>query len=116
MKNAQEVYNRIQETKTKIKDIKTFLLEQYRDNGEYVEIEEKMKTLREDKKRIVMAVDGRNPGEATMLEDLKIDFSTDKEMLTDIILSQVTKGNMIELQDEFKQDVLPFFSVVLKKA
>lgn len=114
MQNAQEVYNRILETKQKIKDIKAELKGYYQDIPEYVDLEEKLKDLRAKRKRVTLSVDNQHPDLITKLEDLKIDLASDKEMLNDIVVSTVMKGETVELQNQYQQAVLPIFSVTLK--
>lgn len=115
MQNAQAIYNKIQETKKKIKNIKSFLKDQYELVSEYNEIQEQLKTLRIKRKEIMCYVHQQYPEEFTQLEDLKIDLASDKELLNDIVLSKYMKGDNIELENAYQQQVLPLFSVTYKQ-
>ena len=117
MQNAQEIFDRIQETKRKIKDIRTFLKSKYKEVSEYVEIQDKKKTLNQKQKLITMEVDSHYPDEITKLEDMKIDLDSDKEMLNDILLTKLMKGEDVELKNNPNRDqmMLPIFAVKLVK-
>jgi hypothetical protein len=54
--DIQSIFNRIQETKKKMKDIKVMLRDALDSNGEYQEMMEKSKVLRENKKRVETAI------------------------------------------------------------
>lgn len=114
MKNAQEVYDRIQNTKKEIKELKKTLTDQYEQVPEYLDIQEELKKQRAKRKLITNKVDAENPTIVTKLEDLKIDLASDKEMLNDIVVSTVMRGETVELQNQYQQAVLPIFTVTLK--
>lgn len=114
MQNAQEVYTRILKTKKSIKEIKSELTGYYKENEEYKQLEEKMKTLRANKKQITTSINHDYPDLTTKLDDLKIDLASDKELLADIIMTKVMKGEDVQLENEYQQQMLPIFSVTLK--
>lgn len=117
MQNAQEVFDRIQETKRKIKDIRTFIKSKYEEVSEFVEIQEKKKKLNEKQKLITNEVDSHYPSEIQKLDDMKIDLDSDKEMLNDILLSKLMKGEEVELKDNPNREqlMLPIFAIKLVK-
>lgn len=118
MQNAQEIYDRIQDTKKEIKENKDILIEQYKQTPGYNEVQEELKALRAKRKHITNAVDAQNPEVVIKLEDLKIDLASDKELLNDIILSKYMRGEHVELEDKTKynQAMLPLFTVTMRKA
>lgn len=115
MQNAQEVFNRLQENRRKIKEIKAQLNEAYMQVPEYVELKEKHKVIKEKIKGVRDDVNLGYPELITKLDDLKIDCASDQELLNDIALSTMMKGSQVEIQNEFKQQVLPIFKVIFKK-
>lgn len=115
MQNLQEVFNRIQENKAKAKELKKMYKEGLDGNGEYQEIQDKMKTLRENKKRIETAVKEQFSSEIIKLEDLKIDIETDSEMLADIALTSIMKGETVAITDKDNNEYEPIFKVNFKK-
>lgn len=114
MQNAQEVYTRLLKTKRQIKELKSELTGYYKENTEYKQLEEKMKTLRDNKKQITTSINHQYPDLVTKLDDLKIDAASDKELLNDIILTTVMKGDDVHIENEYQQAVFPIFSVTLK--
>jgi len=115
MKDLQSVFNRIQEAKKKQRDIKKMYKDVLDQTTEYQDIKEEMKTLREKKKRIETAIKEQFSKEMIQLEDLKIDIESDTEMLTDVALSMITKGESIEITDADQNEYEPLFKVSFKK-
>lgn len=116
MQDIQEIFNRIQEVKKKQKDIRTAYKDALATSGEYKEIAEKMKTLRERKKQIEASVKADFSGELTKLEDYAIDLESDNTMLSDAALSKLMKGETVEVKDEYDNAYEPVFSVKFKKS
>ena len=114
--DIQSIFNRIQESKKKMKEFKVMYRDALESNGEYKEIQDKMKTMRENKKRIETAIKEGFSGEMQKLDDLKIDVESDMELLNDMALTKVIKGEAIELSDEYKNNYEPVFSVKFKKS
>lgn len=115
MQNIQEIFNRIQEAKKKQKDIRTAYKDALASSLEYQELTEKLKTMREKKKEIERVTKEQFSSEFIKLDDLKIDIESDQEMLNDIALSKVMKGESIEITDEYDNEYEPLFSVKFKK-
>lgn len=115
MVNIQKVFDELQKLKGEYKKLRDYMIEQYKNNPEYVELTEKIKVLKEKRKVIEDSVKAQNTGEVTKMEDLKIDMDSQKEMLNDAILSTVMKGETVEVKDQFEQLYLPIFHVTLTK-
>ncbi len=113
--DIQSIFNRIQESKKKQKDIKVMFKDALDGNGEYQEIQDKMKVIRENKKRIETSIKEGFSSEMQKLDDLKIDIESDTEMLNDMALTKMMKGETFELSDEYKNNYEPIFSVKFKK-
>lgn len=116
MQDIQEIFNRIQEIKKKQKDIRSAYKDALAASGEYVEIAEKIKTLRDRKKQIEATVKEDFSGEFTKLEDFKIDLESDMTMLSDAALTKLMKGETVEVKDEYDNSYEPVFSVKFKKS
>ncbi|MDP2692989.1 MAG: hypothetical protein Q8O88_05110 [bacterium] len=113
--NIQDIFMRIQEKKAEMKDLKS-VCKQIQDNsGEYMEIEENLKTLREKRKSVLGTILSQCSGEVTKIEDLKIDIESDQEMLNDMAMLSYTKGETIEIKDKYDNEYEPIFSVKFKK-
>lgn len=115
MQDIQEIFNRIQEVKKKSKDIRSAYKDALAASQEYVEINDKIKALRERKKQIETAVKSDFSGEFTQLEDFKVDLESDNTMLSDAALSKLMKGETVEVVDEYNNTYEPQFSVKFKK-
>ncbi len=113
--DIQGIFERIQKTKKEMKDIKVMFRDALDSNGEYQELQEKLKTIRENKKRVETAVKEGFSSEMQKLDDLKIDLESDMEMLNDMALTKMMKGETVELSDEYKNTYEPIFSVKFKK-
>lgn len=111
MNDPQKVFQRLLELKGELKKLKAFMKERYNENSQYVEFTEKINELKKQRKEIQKQIDDMNPSEVTKIQDMKIDIASEQELLNDIILAKITKGETVELQDNFEQQVLPIFSV-----
>lgn len=115
MLDIQEVFNRMQENKKKQKDIRSAYKSALESSGEYQEINEKIKTLRERKKQIENTTKESFASELTQLDDLKIDFDSDALVLTDMAMTTYVKGDTIQVVDEYNNKYEPVFRVNFKK-
>lgn len=115
MENIQEVFNRMQENKKKQKDIRQAYKHSLESSAEYMEIVDKLKTLRERKKQIEAATKESFSGELTKLDDLKIDLESDSVVLSDLVLSDLVKGKTVEVVDQYDNKYEPIFKVNFKK-
>lgn len=116
MQNIQEIFGRIQKNKKKMKDLKSSYSDALKTVQEYVEINEKLKTLREKKKQIENTIRQDFTNEFQQIEDLKIDLESDQELMNDIAMTQVMKGETVSVTDEYEQSYDPIFQVKFKKS
>jgi uncharacterized alpha-E superfamily protein len=114
MQSPQIIFNQIEKNKKQLKEIKKEFKSRYEEIGEYNELNEQKRAINEKIKQIRSRVHEANYELYTKMEDLKIDIASDKEMLTDLMLVSYVKGEQVQLQNEYKQDVLPIFSLLLK--
>jgi hypothetical protein len=54
--------------------------------------------------------------EISKLEAIKQDIDTDKQLLTDMALTKLMKGETVEIKDEYENTYEPIFSVNFKKS
>ena len=116
MQDLQEIFSRIQVTKKQAKDIRSAYKDALAGSGEYVEIIEKIKTLRERKKQIENTIKNDFSGEFTKLEDFKVDLESDNTMLADAAITKMMKGEKVEVVDEYNNTYEPEFKVKFKKS
>lgn len=115
MENIQTVFNRIRESKKEQKSIKTMYREALENSEEYQKTVEDLNILKEKKIQIESAIKSDFSSEFTKLENIKVDIITDLELLSDIALNHLVKGETISVQDEKKNSYEPVFSVKFKK-
>lgn len=116
MVEIQEIFNRIQATKKKQKDIKNLYREALKNSQEYQELSEKLKSWREKKKQLEAGVKSQFTSEFTQLDAYEADIAADMQLLTDAAVTQMMKGERVEVQDEYNNVYDPIFIVKFKKA
>jgi predicted nuclease with TOPRIM domain len=116
MVDIQEVFNRIQQTKKKQKDIKTLYNDALKNSLEYQELLEKLKTLKEKKKQLEGAIQAQFTSEFSQLDAFKVDIEADTTLLSDAAVSLIMKGAPVEIQDEYHNNYDPIIVVKFKKA
>ncbi len=112
MPNLQEVFDRMQKSKKRQKEIRDMYNEAL---PEYGELNDKMKIQRERKKQIEQAIKESFSKELTELEDLKVDIESDNELISDMSLTQLVKGETVAVKDQYENEYEPIFSVRFKK-
>ncbi|MDA3840194.1 MAG: hypothetical protein PF572_03820 [Patescibacteria group bacterium] len=115
MSKIQDFFNKIQVSKKKQADIRKMYKDALDTSQQYGEIVEKIKTLRDKKKEIENVIQMDFSSEFDKLENLKIDIESDNMMMSDLALNQLTKGEMIEISDEYENKYEPIFNVKFKK-
>lgn len=111
----QIIFDRVVETKKKIKDIQAAYKEALDSSEEYKEIKGKMDTLRARKKQIENSIKENFSGELTKLDDLRIDLSSDQQMLSDAAFNHLVKGDTVQVLDQYNNKYEPVFKVSFKK-
>jgi uncharacterized coiled-coil DUF342 family protein len=116
MQNAQEVFNKIREMKKEQKDLRDMYKDALAQADEYEELIEEITTLREKKKQIETRIQAELGRAWEKFDDLKREVETEKEMLNDIALTTLMKGETVEVKDEFDNAYEPTWKVNFKKA
>ncbi|OGH64565.1 MAG: hypothetical protein A2821_01080 [Candidatus Magasanikbacteria bacterium RIFCSPHIGHO2_01_FULL_41_23] len=115
MQNLQEIFSRIQKAKAKQKEIKEVYKDALAGTPEYQELGDKIKTVRERKKQIEQTIREQFSHELTQLEDLQVDIESDNELMSDVALTQLIKGEAIEIKDQYENQYEPVFNVKFRK-
>ena len=114
MQTLDEVYKRLNKAKKKRKELNKMLKDELSSNARYQEIQEEAKALREEKKGIEMEIRSGS-GELSELDELKIEISTDQELLSDVALNMYMNKETVEIVDENDEKWYPQFKVTFKK-
>ncbi len=115
MKNVQEVFNKIREMKKEQKDLRDMYKDALAQADKYEEIVEEIKVLREKKKEIEARVQAQLGRSWEKLEDLKLEVETHREMMNDVAISTLMKGETVMVKDEFDNAYEPIWKVNFKK-
>ncbi|HEX8974605.1 MAG TPA: hypothetical protein VF817_03915 [Patescibacteria group bacterium] len=115
MQNIQEIFNQIREMKKEQKDLKEMYKDALAQADKYDEIVEEIKVLREKKKEIETRIQGELGRAWEKLDDLKREVDMQKEMMNDIALTTLMKGETVEVKDEFDNAYEPTWKVNFKK-
>ncbi|HAV11456.1 MAG TPA: hypothetical protein DCX32_02840 [Candidatus Moranbacteria bacterium] len=116
MQNIQEIFIKMREMKKEQKDLKEMYKDALAQADEYEEIVEQMKQLREKKKQIETRIQAEMGKAWEKLDDIKFEMETQKEMMTDIAMTTLMKGERVEVKDEYENPYEPVFKVNFKKA
>ena len=115
MQNIQDVWIRIQETKKQQKNITQIYKDTLESSQEYKEVAEKAKELSVRKKQLETEAKMDLGGEYDKLHALKKEIQLDKELLSDIAVSNLMKGETVKITDPENNEYEPIFSVKFKK-
>ncbi len=116
MSNLQEVFLRIRKNKVEQKKLKEAYRDALANSPSYKEVNDELNDLKVKKKQIESDVKGQFTSEFTKLEDIKIDIDSDMEMISDLALTQLMKGETVKVVDEYEVEYDPLFTVKFKKA
>ncbi len=115
MKNIQEVFDRISQIKKEQKSAKGAYTDALDNSDSYRKMSEELKTLREKKKQAETLIQRELGAQFQKIEDLKLEMESQKEMMSDIALTTVMKGETVEVKDEYGNFYEPVWSVKFKK-
>lgn len=115
MEQLQIIFDRIEENKRKIKDIKTLYKDALKNSLDYQDTVSKLTTLREKKKKIEAGIRDQYTSEFAKLDEFALEVKTDTELLSDAALSTLMKGERVEVKDRYENVHDPIFKVKFKK-
>ena len=115
MKDIQEVFNKIEETKREQRSIKMAFKDALDNSPEYQDILDKLKKLKQQKKEIEDGAKADLGQQWDKLDLLKLHLKEDKEMLTDLAISTLMKGETVKITDKNHTEYEPVFSVRFQK-
>lgn len=115
MSQLNEVFMRLQEQQKTQRELKKMYREALAVNGNYHEAVQELDALKIKKKQIEAAVQADLKAEFDKLEGLKLNIAGDKQMLSDIALTQLTKGELVKVVDENQVEYEPLFTVRFQK-
>jgi predicted nuclease with TOPRIM domain len=111
----QDVFSKIREMKKEQKDIKDMYKDALAQADKYEEVVEEIKKLREEKKAIETRIQGELGRSWEKFEELKFEMEGQKEMMNDLALTTLMKGQTVAVKDEFDNAYEPIWKVNFKK-
>ena len=115
MSNIQEVFDRIQKTKKEQKELKAMYRDALNNSSAYQRSQEELKKLKEEKKKYEDGIKKEFSSEFDKLDILKNELMNDSQLLSDMVITQVSKGQNIDIKDEYEVKYEPIFAVRFKK-
>lgn len=115
MQNIQDVFNRMRTTKKERKNIQILYKDALASSQEYKETTEKLRGYKLRKKQIEDRTKAELGQQFQKFESLNKDLELDKELLADLAISTMMKGETVQVEDEDKNTYEPIFSVKFKK-
>lgn len=113
--DLKTIFARLEEYKARRKELKN----RYRDalsvNMQYKEAIDELEVLRANKKKIEASVQSELKEEFDQLEGLKLNIAGDSQLLSDLAVNQLAKGELIKIIDDHQVEYEPLFSVKFRK-
>ena len=116
MADIQSVFDRIKTKKQKRKDLQTLYKDALANSKTYQEILEDIARLKDKKLRVETAIRSEFTNEFAQLDRLKEDLDSDTQLLSDMALTELMKGQTVEITDEYNNKYDPVIKVGFKKA
>ena len=110
--DLQSVFNRVQTKKKSLGELRKSYKDALETTPGYKKVVEDMQALREQKKTYENSVKEQFADE---METLKVDITSDQEMMSDIALTKMVKGESVDVTDKYDSSYEPVFSVKFKK-
>lgn len=114
MKTIQEIFSRLQEKKKQISVIRKKYKEELSASVEYGHIQDDLQKLREKKKKYELAMKQQTGANFARIDEMSLAIRQDAQMLSDIALTNVMKGEQIAVRDEHT-DYEPVFTVRFRR-
>lgn len=115
MENVTQVFQRIEKNKEELKENKKLFLQKCEEYGGYEDLIEQRKKINEEIKKLKSNVAGNNQELFSKIEDLKIDIKSDKEVLNDMVMTKLTKGEVLDITDKEENKYQAHFNFSFKK-
>lgn len=115
MKEIQEIFNELKETKKEQSEIRAEYKDLLAQNQEYQELKEQLDELKMRKKEIETMSQAQMGSRWDKLDDLKLTIADLKQIQSDIAMTTLMEGKPVEVVDEYNNLYEPNFSVSFKK-
>lgn len=111
----QEVFAEIRKQKKARKEIKDIFKSELEHHERYGKLKEEMDVLKAERKSIEVQVREASPADSMKLQDIEVELKANEELLSDLAFNLLMKDESVELEDEYKNKLIPQFLVKYKK-
>lgn len=115
MPELQDIFNRVKTKKHEKKKISESLRDAFSNSKPYQDLVEEYGRLKEKKKSLEAEIKRDFENDMAMMEQIKTDIQTDIQLMSDLALNSLMKGETIEITDEYDVKYEPLFTVKFKK-
>jgi len=111
----QEVFSRMHDKNKELRELKKIYKDTLASNSNYQELLEKLKEIKEQKKRTETIVSNELATEVEKIETLKRGIADDKQLLSDMSWNSIVKGESISVVGPDEHPYDPIFAVRFQK-
>lgn len=111
-----EVFNRIKEKKQEKKKLHTSFKDALQNSKAYQDVLDEFERIKAKKLQAETAIKAEFEQELRKLDEIKSHLASDVQLLSDMALTSLMKGETVEVTDEYDQKYEPIFSVRFKKS
>ena len=115
MSALQETFDRIKKKKERQRKLRTQLREAFDNSHAYQQVKGELETVKAKKKQTEDAIHDEFTSELQTIDALSQEIKDDQQMLADLAITRIAKGQTIEVKDEHDIEYEPIFSVRFKK-
>lgn len=115
-KTAQEIFQQIQDIKKQQRDIRNLVRDALTQSPDFQQAKAELEATRQKKKNAEIKVKNQFERELTKLDDLKIDLESEIEELSDVVLTQLMKGEIVKVHDAYNNSYDVTVKVAFKKS
>lgn len=115
MPELQEIFNRVKTKKHEKKQINESLRDALANSKPYQDMVEEFNRLKDKKKSLESEIKREFENDLAKIEQIKTDIQTDIQLMSDLALNSLMKGETVEVTDEFDVKYEPLFTVKFKK-
>lgn len=116
MSDLKEIYDRMHLSRNEKKTVNEVIRDVFAQSKSYQEVVDKLKEIKAKKLQLEHEIRGQFVKEMEKLEQISESLKADAEMLSDLALSKLMKGETVEITDENNVTYEPVFKVAFKKS
>lgn len=116
MLQLQLVFSKTEDLKQKAKIIKHSIADALQDSRAYQEARKNLEAVKSDFKNLEEAIKADYRKELEELIEIKEDLRSEQQMMSDMAINNLVKGEALDIQDKKGNRLEPVFSVKFRKA